>query len=512
MSSFNLFRPYYYGAHKWDDYLLDIQDALAADVGLQQDIAKELAAVRQGLESGLAEMRASFEWGFTLLAERMDAQVRLLSQTVAKLDAIHKTLESPLTTQARELFNIGQERMRKGLLDKALQSFRLAEEKNDVDFILQLQMGKLLLYGRNRDSNVVDPVEAEKHLLAAARYADAEKESLGYYGWVKYYGQALFHAAVAAYVSGSQEHTVGRPEIARDCQRRALSYLDSAVKRGYTPTEIIYFQAKCHALLGTCGEALERLRVLSDRDRRYCAKASHDPDLQTLQARIREIFESACSSPGNSARLTFEKHAEAKEMFRWAKIGNIKPGGVLGRVQLIEEELSSAERALGGLDADIDYLHGRIIELGRELGRIASDALEAQVQRREVELESLRSSAPAGKLALEELQNRLKNTTGGRTGCLFMVMTVGACALAFRGLGLPLEAGVTLGIVLSFPVYFIVNRFAPSRAEREIKTQINEKLSEMDARAKEIPNAEQRLEEARQQLATFQSWRHRVSL
>jgi hypothetical protein len=166
VSSFNVFRPYYYGPYKWDNYLLDIQDGLATNADLQrqtislrrqdfqqmaettqglQSIAQEVAQVRQGLQDGFEEMRASFEWGFTLLAERMDVQIQLVSQVVAKLDAIHNILQAPLMTQARELFNLGQERLRKGLWDKALEAFHQAQQKNDVDFLLQLQMGKLLL-------------------------------------------------------------------------------------------------------------------------------------------------------------------------------------------------------------------------------------------------------------------------------------------------------------------------------------------------------------------------------
>src|SRR5450631_2186849 len=73
MGSFNLFRPYHYGPHKWDDYLLDIQDALTAKTDLQREsislsrlslqhtaqtneelqaITQELADVRQGIEAG----------------------------------------------------------------------------------------------------------------------------------------------------------------------------------------------------------------------------------------------------------------------------------------------------------------------------------------------------------------------------------------------------------------------------------------------------------------------------
>ena len=100
------------------------------------------------------------------------------AQISIQLDTIHQTLQSPLLTQARELFRLGVEHYRKGLLDKALAAFLKAEEKSDVDFYLQFKIGKLYLYGRDEDANVIDLAKAESHFLLAARNANAERETL----------------------------------------------------------------------------------------------------------------------------------------------------------------------------------------------------------------------------------------------------------------------------------------------------------------------------------------------
>jgi hypothetical protein len=118
-----LFGPYYYGEHKWDNYLLDIQEAIGSGNAVQQqsvrpqeealDIAHEqveelrqqtvhLHRIEEVLQSGFELLRSEFEWGFTLMAERMDRQIEELANIAAKLDAIHKTLLSPLLTQARD--------------------------------------------------------------------------------------------------------------------------------------------------------------------------------------------------------------------------------------------------------------------------------------------------------------------------------------------------------------------------------------------------------------------------
>src|SRR5437870_4744298 len=149
-----LFGPYYYGKHKWDNYLLDIQDTISAGNTTQRQGARlharaievaheqldELRAqtehlhrIEGTLNSGFEALRAEFEWGFTLMVDRLDSQIELLSAVAARLDAIHKTLLSPLLTQARELFQLGQQHFRKGLLDKALDAYLKAAEKNEVD-------------------------------------------------------------------------------------------------------------------------------------------------------------------------------------------------------------------------------------------------------------------------------------------------------------------------------------------------------------------------------------------
>jgi tetratricopeptide (TPR) repeat protein len=155
-----LFGPYYYGKHKWDNYLLDIQETIQSEQATGQAVAKtqqekalralnsahqeQLSALREqteqlhriedAIQGGFEELRAEFEWGFALIVHRMETQINHLSQIAARLDAVHKTLLSPLLTQARELFQLGQEHFRKGLLDKALEAYLKAEEKMRLIF------------------------------------------------------------------------------------------------------------------------------------------------------------------------------------------------------------------------------------------------------------------------------------------------------------------------------------------------------------------------------------------
>jgi len=69
---------------------------------------------------------------------------------------------------------MGCDQMNRGLLHEALESFLGSEQKNRADYLMQLELGRLYLYGKNADDNVVDLEKARSHLLLAARYGKAE--------------------------------------------------------------------------------------------------------------------------------------------------------------------------------------------------------------------------------------------------------------------------------------------------------------------------------------------------
>jgi regulator of replication initiation timing len=130
------------------------------------DIVDRLGQV----SSVIKDLSADSNYSIGLIIEQMQIQNNLINNVIEKLDAIHKTLESPLLTQAREFYRIGIERLQRGLIDKALQAFLKAEEKNDADFFTEFQSGTLYLYGVDEDDNVIDLKKAQDHLLLAIRY------------------------------------------------------------------------------------------------------------------------------------------------------------------------------------------------------------------------------------------------------------------------------------------------------------------------------------------------------
>ncbi len=157
-------------------------EAISASIGLSAQ--SQIATVQQlqstlvggigSLSSGLDQLGARFEYSLALLLDEARVQTEQFSQVLMELDAIRRTLESPLLTQAREFFRIGCDRLARGLLDKALQAFLEAEKKDDADFFTQLYLGKLYLNGSNEDDNVVDIGEAKKHALGRPKSPEIE--------------------------------------------------------------------------------------------------------------------------------------------------------------------------------------------------------------------------------------------------------------------------------------------------------------------------------------------------
>ncbi|RME01328.1 MAG: hypothetical protein D6814_01720, partial [Calditrichaeota bacterium] len=106
-----------------------------------------LEKVIRETKGSIEDLRASFDYNMALMLEQMQLQNETSLRILNKLDDIHATLQNPLLTQARELFRIGCERLIKGLLDKALEAFLASAEKDETNFMTQLLIGKLYLYG-----------------------------------------------------------------------------------------------------------------------------------------------------------------------------------------------------------------------------------------------------------------------------------------------------------------------------------------------------------------------------
>ena len=520
--------PYYYGKYKWDNYLLDIEQTIksgnvsgrklqakALDVAHQQiaemrQHTEQLQNIEDALNEGFEALRAEFEWGFTLVVDRMDRQIEQLSEITAKLDDIHKTLQSPLLTQARELFQLGEDRRKKGLLDKALQAYLQSEQKDDVYFPLQLQIGKVYLYGRDEDDNVIDLPQAEKHLLLAARYADAEKDVLAQ--WNEWSGQAYFHAGIAAYLIGEQEQAVGRQDSMRSCLERALGHLNKAAILWPRFTEIIYTQAKCHALLGQIQDAAQKMQILSDKDRRYFAKASRDGDFGSFRADIEEPFKRAVISPGPLAQATQLKIDSVAEAVLWAKRSAPISKEDSAMIDSYDRELSSARESLTTLDVDIEELDQRLSRMMAELEKITQHSLQNNIAGTQQTIASIEQRKTSCEGYIEQLKQSMKNTSGAGMGWLFFVLFFLGAIMFFVNLMNVLPQNQR-DFVLFVGVWgtaiggaIIGRKIGRDSKNRPYRLQSEEHAREIDECIRKIPSLKTQEEGWKQELSRFTAW------
>jgi tetratricopeptide (TPR) repeat protein len=524
--------PYYYGKRKWDNYLLDIQQTIesgnaanrqgarlqseALEIAHEQveelrQQTEQLRNIDQTLQSGLEELRAEFEWGFTLMVDRMDTQINLLSKVAAELDAIHQTLKSPLINQAQELFRLGEQHFNEGLLDRALKDFLDSEQKNEVHPLLQLQIGKLYLYGCSDTYNLVDLPQAERHLLLAARYADAKKKTLS--KWSDLCGQAYFHAGVASYLIGEQEQTAGHPDSMRTCLERALGHLAKAAALWPRFTEILYTKAKCHALLGQIQDAEQNLEALSDRDRRYSAKAAQDDDFNAFRAGVEVLFKRATESPGPLARAASAKIDGATEALTWAKRSDPTAREDSAAIRSIERELLRAKQSLPTLEVDIEDLSEKLDRMKNELEEIAKRAFHNNLDAAEQGVTACERDKMNCERSIESLKQTMKQTSGTGLGwCGAILSFIVTSVVFFRPSSeefLRQHENVPVIVLL---IMGTVGAVIGSTLSRNLKNQphkskIEEQARSIDACLKKLPSLRKRVEICKQEITSFGAWR-----
>ena len=203
--------------------------------------------------------------------------------------------------------------------------------------------------------------------------------------------------------------------------------------------------------------------------------------------------------------------AQATELFHLGQQHQQK-GAVAEALETydIEQELMAAGRMLPTLDADLEGLDRRTNERRIALEELAEEGLVVKVNKHKAELESLESNIVQARNAVELHKWQLKETVGGYTGCFFMVLACGIAAYVGNRLGgkLTIMLSLIAGVIISFPVYHLVNGFAPSRAQGRIQKQIEQNLREIELSEEENRVSNEALKQAQEQLARFRAWRN----
>jgi len=463
----SLMRSYYHGEYAWQNRVLDVSEACEESVSLQRkslqlqakgqqaaqalqieqqqaaqeqheemlSIAEAQSAELMGIRAGQEVMTDEIRRGMSLIVDRLDEQIQVFSQAVTKLEEINQTLKIPRATEANELFSQGERWFRQGLYEESLDAYLKAEQIYKVHYLLQFRVGSLFLEGRNRRSNVIDLSRAEPHLLLATRYAEVQDKDDS--RAQRICGDAYYRAGKTAYLLAEEKRKVDDLEGIQTCLQRALGHLAKSVEFWSGSTATVYWQAKCHALLGQKQEVLEKFAILSDRNRKYHADAMEDGDFQDLQNDIRAVFTRALDSPGPQARSAQNRISAAQaqlnktfEALGWARRSNAETESPSSRLQAIDKSLRAAKEQLPSLNVDVDYLLLRLDrtrqELGvirRELDDLTEKTFEGNIAALQLQISQLRAQKTACESRIDSLKREMNQTEGnGAVGCVSVVI------------------------------------------------------------------------------------------
>lgn len=247
-----------------------------------------ISNIMEDIDASIEGLRADFNYNMGLVLQEIRIINRNFDSLLGKLDAIYKTLENPTLTQAREFYRIGGDRLEKRLLDKALESFIKAEEKNDTDFFIQFQLGMLFLYGIDEDDNVVDLIKAKKHLLDAARYAKAE---IGVDdSFKKLAAEALFYASIANYALIDETKEIGGHYEIEPLLKEAIQLCFDSYNLFPELIESLYHLAKYSAQLNEKSDAIKYLEEAIAKDRNYALKVDIDHAFDPVRSEVFELL------------------------------------------------------------------------------------------------------------------------------------------------------------------------------------------------------------------------------
>ena len=316
-------------------------EALSREFGRGLDrLNRTFAWGFDSVRSSIEELNATFSYNMGLVVAQLQTENQLHLGVIERLDAIHKTLESPTLTQAREFYRAGCERLARGLLDKALEAFLKSEAKNDTDFLTQLQLGRLYLYGKDEDDDVVDLEKALRHLMLAARFSKAEISFLPEAAASA--GEALAHAAITCFLLAGEAQLAGDAPAA--CLRLEESVRLALQAAALRPRlGLAHYQAASGlALLGKTEESVKCLQGAIETDGKYGLRVIDDPSFAGMREvvlaclkRLRDQFLSRAKDLLASKRREVDSHGYVGDLAQSVRRG-------------FDAELAESERMIAG--------------------------------------------------------------------------------------------------------------------------------------------------------------------
>lgn len=260
----------------------------------QRQMRENSQQLVSSITSGIGKLANVFEAKLALFENVVDQRA---FQIKTALDNIAKTLSSPIITKANELRDMAIERMKKGLLDKSLESFLKSYEMNDTDFFVNFQIGKIYLYGNIEGNNLIDLDKAEQFLQQSLRYVNVEEKGNEDIENLK--AEILLENAKVNLVQGNEQYVKENKQLTEEVKQKynkALKYARDCFNvatvqknEGIKQTSILQ-QAKLNMYLNNTKEALNLVSSLLTNDIKSIYFLRKDKDFKDNIQDIENIF------------------------------------------------------------------------------------------------------------------------------------------------------------------------------------------------------------------------------
>lgn len=282
-------------------------DVLSGFMDMEYAIENMQNSILNSLSRGFSGMMdVMSQWGSILALEQyalleQSIQVNKHLETISQhLEAIHHTLKTPHQTQAAEFRNIGLERVERGLLDEALESFNEAEKLDHTDYITTYNKGKIYLYGDGLSADLIDLEKAGKYLKDTMKYLSAEikflqrqdVESKVLKQLNSLFSTFLLHYSQYYYICGNEAYLKGNKipnENSKQNYRNMLQY--ATLSEQVIPSgEAKFMIVKAYLMLEDVETAVLKTRILLTHNFDYLYKVQKDDDCKSILPRLNDVI------------------------------------------------------------------------------------------------------------------------------------------------------------------------------------------------------------------------------
>ena len=366
------------------------------------------------LSSGIDQLNATFQWGFS----------ELLTQTSRindSLDELVRLAKTPAQTWAYEQFEIARDADRKGLFEEAIEYLDRAingyggQTGYKLEYRFHFLLGRIRIGSfRNHSKEIVSQEDAERSFLYAARYAaqDAPKEA----------AHALLAAGWAAYSRGD-------PKNAQDYTQQAISFDPKLGEAHFQLAKILMHINKPE-------QALIPLQTSIDLDRHYTIKAATDGDFKPHETQVNSLFEANRRRAQEKSQelLTALDHEQtALEHQRATEFHLVKSLPLDEFSKAMEQANAAASQGTlyGYLDA-LEFCHEAQSQLKQASERMR--VTHQQLMREELDLKQRATAVEAARLEGAKKSARtafwvsLASTLCGPFGLAGLILGISACS------------------------------------------------------------------------------------